>query len=278
MSIVINKTQYNVPGLVTMSWLDSISWIKYITDKNPRTRQIRSIVAHTHEGIPSDLVQGAGRNSTIDESLARYQTHTDRSVSWDYTIDLNGDVVCQNDPLVDYSWQGNNLNPVSLGFELVQDKNPNDPKRRVLYSEQIAKAVLLIDFLTAACGIQRQIPWNKKDNKPNLKQIKRLSSSHENGTNLVGIIGHVNVTDQRGYGDPGFQLFYALRDAGYELFDMDANEDITTWKQRQKTICGFEDKDADGIPLKNTVNALKAKGYKNGMLVSRPLDQLISFG
>lgn len=275
MSIVVNKQKYEVPGLETKSWVDNVSWIKYITDKNPRSRQIRSIVAHTHEGILSDLVQGMGKKSKIQENLVKYQTNTDRNVSWDYTIDMDGEVICQNDPLIDYSWQGNNLNPISLGFELVQDKNEQDSKRRVLYSGQIEKTVLLIDFLTATCGIQRQIPWNKKENKPNLKQIARLSVSGGNGTDLVGIIGHVNITSQRGAGDPGPHLFYALRDAGYELFDMDTAEDLKVWKERQKQICGFQDAECDGIPLKKTVEALKQKGYEHGIFVSRPIDALI---
>lgn len=277
MSIIIGRKQFEVEGLTTKSWLDNISWLKYITHKNTRTRQVRSIVAHTHEGILSDLIQGMGPDSTIDEANARYQVNTTRSVSWDYTIDMNGEVLCQNDPTVDYSWQANNINAVSLGFELIQGPNKTDSKRRVLYSGQLDKTVLLIDFLTASLGIQRQIPWNKKEDKPNLRQIKRLSSTGGNGNNVVGIIGHVNVTSERGAGDPGQHIFYALKDAGYELFDMDAEEDLKIWKGRQSVICGFPTQECDGIPLQKTVATLKAKGYKNGMFVGRPLDSLMSF-
>ena len=277
MSIIIGGKQFEVEGLITKSWKDNIPWLKYITHKNKRERQVRSIVAHTHEGILSDLIQGMGPDSTIDEANARYQVNTTRSVSWDYTIDMNGEVLCQNDPLVDYSWQANNINAVSLGFELIQGPNKTDSKRRVLYSGQLDKTVLLIDFLTASLGIQRQIPWNKKEDKPNLKQIKRLSSSGGNGTNIVGIIGHVNVTSERGAGDPGQHIFYALKAAGYELFDMDAEEDLKTWKERQAVICGMDSKDCDGIPLQKTVTALKLKGYKNGLFVQRPIDSLVNF-
>lgn len=275
MSIVFNSKKYTVEGLNTKSWLDMPN-IKYITDKTKRTRGIRMIVVHTHEGILSNLVQSDGRDSTIDETLARYQTNTERQVSWDYTVDLNGDVLVQNDPFIDYSWQAGNVNGFSLGIEMVQDKDPSSETKRILYSKEIEKTVLLIDTLTAALGIQRQIPWNKKTNKPNLKPIKRLSSEEGSGDDLVGIIGHSNVTNQRGPGDPGEHIFYALKAAGYECFDMDNSEDILIWRQRQKEL-GVAEKDCDGIPLAKTAALLKSKGYKNGIFIQRPIDSILQF-
>jgi hypothetical protein len=189
MSIILNAKKYEIKDLNTKSWQDGYKDIKYITDKTKRSRRIRMIVVHTHEGILSRLVTGNGRDSTIDETLARYQTNTDRNVSWDYTVDMNGDVICQNDPFVDFSWQAGNVNGFSLGIEMVQDKDPENPTKRILYTKQIEKTVLLIDVLTAALGIQRQIPWNKKQDKPNLNQIKRLSVAEGSGIDLVGIIG-----------------------------------------------------------------------------------------
>lgn len=276
MSIIFNSKKYEIQGLNTKSWQDGYKNIKYITDKTKRSRAIRMIVIHTHEGIISNLVAGGGRDSTVDETLARYQTNTERSVSWDYTVDMNGDVICQNDPCIDFSWQAGNVNGFSLGIEMVQDKDPTNSSKRVLYSKEIEKTVLLIDTLTAALGIQRQIPWNKKQNKPNLKQIKRLSSSEGSGDDLVGIIGHVNITSERGPGDPGDHIFFALRDAGYECFDMDSSEDVNVWKQRQISF-GMNEKDCDGIPLNKTVLTLKSKGFKNGMYIQRPIDSIIQF-
>jgi len=276
MSIILNSKKYEIPNLNTKCWDDGIKNVKYITDKTKRTRAARMIVVHTHEGILSNLVTGDGRDSTIDETLARYQTNTDRQVSWDYTVDLNGDVICQNDPFIDFSWQAGNVNGFSLGIEMVQDKDPFGSSKRILYSKEIEKTVLLIDVLTAALGIQRQIPWNKKQNKPNLKQIKRLSAAEGSGDDLIGIIGHVNITSERGPGDPGEHIFWALKDAGYECFDMDSSEDISIWKQRQISF-GMTEKDCDGVPLGKTVAMLKSKGYKNGIYIPRPIDSLIQF-
>lgn len=264
MSIIINKQKYEVKDLKTKSWEDDVSWIKHITDKSVRTKPIKNIVMHTHEGIESQLLQGAGIDSKIDEALARYQVNTERQVSWDYTVDLNGDVICQNDPSQYYSWQAGQFNPSSLGIEMVQQ---NKEGIRYLYKDQIDKTVLLLDFLTAALGIQRQIAW--KDGKPVLTQVQRIINKND----FIGIVGHVQLTRDRGKGDPGEHIFNALKEAGYECFNLSTNEDIEIWKQRQLSL-GVE---SDGIPGKKTVDALKSKGYKNGLWVSRPIDQEFNF-
>lgn len=257
---------YNIPGLNVKNWKDGISWIKYITDKSPRNKSIRKIIVHTHEGLISKLLPGIGPNSTMDEALARYQVNTEREVSWDYTVDLNGDVTAQNDPMVDYSWHAGYMNPRSVGIEMVQQ---NKEGTRYLYEEQINKTVLLIDFLTAALGIQRQIAWDTDNNKPVLTQIQRVIDYRD----FTGILGHVNLTKDKGKGDPGEHIFYALKEAGYECFNLSKKEDLEIWKQRQKTL-GI---DADGIPGPKTVEALKARGCKNGMWVQRPIDQHFNF-
>ena len=277
MSIVFDGVKQEVPGVNSICWDDKNSKVKYVTDKTERKRRIRVIVCHTHHGVLSDLVPGVGPNTTIDESLAKYQVSTDRYVSWDYTVDLNGDVTWQNDPAKHYTWQAGDINDISLGFEMVQQTTKTDskgnPTRANLYEEQIKKSVLMIDFLTAKMGIQRQIPWDKKKDKPVAGTLKRLAE--ENCVDFVGIVGHRNLTGERGPGDPGDAIFYALRDAGYELVDVSSKEDIEVWKDRQKNLLQMGAAEADGIPLDKTVQALKAKGYKHGMLIKRPIDDLI---
>ena len=272
MSIIIKGNQQEVPGIVSVSWLDGNPKVKHITDKDNRTRQIRGIVAHTHEGVRGILLPGNGPNTTLDERLALYQTQTDRYVSWDYTLDLNGDVTWQNDPTKFYSWQATAVNPLTLGFEMIQQLRKDEVGKVVggdLYEGQISAAVRMVDFLTATLGIQRQIPWDKVKNRPVQVVIPRIASG---GENVVGIYGHRNVTTNRGPGDPGDALFYALRDAGYELFDMASGEDITVWKTRQQAL-GVSD--LDGIPLSQTVQKLKESGKKHGLWVSRPIDDEI---
>lgn len=262
MSVIINGKQINIPGLNSVSYLDGIKWLKQVTDFNHRSESIRMITAHTHKGIKGNVLPGLGPNTTIDEANARYQVNTDRTVSYDYGIDQNGDVSCQNDPVKKYTWHAGSVNPRSLGFELIQTANGD------LYEGQIQATVLFIDALTALLGIQRQIPWDRARNAPKVGVVARIASG---GQDVVGIIGHRNQTTNKGPGDPGDALFLALRDAGYECFDMDKGEDQKAWKERQRAL-GIK---ADGDPLKATVQALKNAGHKHGMWVKRPIDDLL---
>lgn len=271
MSVIIKGKQQEVPGVKTECWKDPGTKVKMVTDKDKRTRAIRGIVCHTHEGLRGTVLPGFGPNTTLDERLALYQVTTDRYVSWDYTIDMNGDVTWQNDPTVFYTWQAGNSqsNSCTLGFEFIQKIVGSTGD---LYQGQIDKAVVMIDFITAKLGIQRQIPWDKTKDKPVQGVLTRL---RDGGSDFVGIYGHRNITSNRGPGDPGDGIFLALRAAGYETFDLSSKEDITIWKQRQQML-GIIGADQDGLPLTKTVAALKASGHKHGMWVSRPIDSLIT--
>jgi len=263
MTIIINGIPKQIPGLKTTSWLDDPSGVKYISDKTDRHTWIHGIVAHTIHGKEGSLLPGLGPNTDIDTRLARYQVNTDRQVSWDFTEDMDGTWLIQNDPLKHYSWQATEVNGITCGFEMVQTDSGD------LYEGQIAQAVLFVDALTALLGVQRQIPWDKQRNKPVRGTIKRIV---DGAKDVVGIYGHRNQTENKGAGDPGDHLFWALKNAGYELFDYAAKEDLTVWKERQKNL-GLSVQ--DGIAGPGTVAALKAAGHKHGIFVSRPVDALI---
>ena len=81
-------------------------------------------------------------------------------------------------------------------------------------------------------------------------------------------------TTNRGQGDSDPWLQQALKDAGYETYAFDGDDDKKVWKARQKAL-GFADKDCDGFPGPATVRALEASGKKHGIFVKRPIDDLI---
>jgi hypothetical protein len=270
MSIIFNGAQFEIPGIKTLSWKDpdaSRLGIKEVTHKSPRGTWLRGIVCHTIHGTLGNLLPGLGPDSTIDLAEARYQTNTDREVSFDYTCDFNGEWIIQNDPLKNYTWQATSVNGYTLGFELVQQNNGD------LYEGQIAKAVEFIDFLTAKLGIQRQIPWDSKNNCTPHGVVQRIAGPNH-GSDVVGVYSHSHQTTNRGYGDCGPWLPAALKAAGYETYAFDGDDDKAIWKARQKAL-GFADKDCDGVPGPATVRALQASGKKNGRWVKRPIEDLI---
>ena len=270
MSIILNEVKLEIPNVKTTSWLDeeaAAKKIKQVTDKTVRSTWIRSIVCHTVHGKLGSLLPGVGPEGDAAERYAQYQTNTKRSVSWDFTCDLDGSWIIQNDPLKFYTWQASSVNGYTCGFELVQLNNGD------LYEGQIAKAVEFIDFLTAKLGIQRQIPWDMKNNCPPKGIVSRIAGSN-NGRDVIGVYCHYHQTTNRGQGDPGPYLQQALKAAGYETYAFDGDDDKAVWKVRQKAL-GFADKDCDGVPGPATVRALKATGSAHGIWVKRPIDDLI---
>ena len=271
MSIIINEQKLNIPNVKTVSWLDPEAQalgLKEVSHKSKRNTWLRGIVCHTIHGKLGKLLPGLGPDTSIDIANARYQVNTTKQVSWDYTCDLNGDWLIQNDPTKFYTWQATSVNGYTCGFELVQQDNGD------LYEGQIAKAVEFIDFLTAKLGIQRQIPWDMKNNCPYKKTVNRIAGSN-NAKDVVGVYSHYMQTTSRGYGDPGPYIQQALKDAGYLTFNFDGDDDKVFWKDKQKNILGFSDSEADGVPGPKTVESLKAKGYKHGIFIKRPIDDII---
>src|SRR5262249_26980222 len=88
----------------------------------------------------------------------------------------------------------------------------------------------------------------------------------DGGESCVGVFGHRDNTGQRGFGDPGDEIFARLAAAGAERFDHNAGEDLDVWKDRQRALSGNGTTlTIDGIPGPSTVLALKAAGRADGI-------------
>lgn len=267
MSIVLDSRTLEVPGVRSISYLEDPRRVPPITDHNPRRATIRGLVVHTSSGTANGVMPGSGRGGQAF-TLARYQANTDREVSWDWTIDLDGTLLWQNDPLRQYSWHAGSVSGVTLGGEIAQQ-----PGSTKLWQAQVDTFVALMDTLTRELGIQRQIPWH--NGAPDRRVLRRLrgdaSGNGRKGADLWGIYGHRNQTTNRGAGDPGDAVFQALHAAGYEGLDFEGEADKALWRTRQRALRVAE----TGLPDAATVAALKVHGHPSGCWVSRPTDTLV---
>jgi len=253
-------------------------------DLSPRKTAIRTIIVHTTGGRPVKVKPGI-KPSARAEAQARYQSKTDRQVSWDFTVDSDRTVVQHNDPCIHYTWAAHNPNPTSLSIEIQQDDDGS------LYEGQLEGVVLFIDFLTASLprphAVQRQVPFD--GTQPFRGRIERMDPGTA-GRNFFGIGGHRNVwihpkgkpnelTAAKPEGDPGDPIFERLLAAGYEGYypnQRGAVEpgDRLAWRFRQRAL-GFTGADVDGIAVTKTRSELASAGYKHGLWVPRPIDALL---
>lgn len=260
--MIVDGFRVPVPGDVVVTWLDS--WCaSEVTDKTRRNAPPRNITLHTTSGTPHDPPLSSGATTTNVCALANYQTSTARDVSWDFTVSRLGAVVQQNDPAKSYTWQAGTVNGYSIGIETEQGPGG------AVYVESIQALVRLVDALTRAFGIQRQIPAVRVGGRlvPDRRVLARFGAG-ANGATWWGALGHRNVTGERGPGDPGDVIMQALLDAGYEGFDLATWEDVRVWQLRQQQL-GVA---PTGEPGPATVAALARAGFPHGIYVWRPGD------
>ena len=162
------------------------------------------------------------------------------------------------------------MNDISVGIEMFQDSNGG------ITEATIASAVLIGDVLTRELGIQRQFPSETAICTRFASPFKRHKYTYiaggKAGKDYCGLLGHRNLTRNRGVGDPGDLIWQAFSDAYYQKFDVDQGEDLEVWAMNQSDFLGYNDDDCDGVPGPGTIRDLKAMGIHHGIWVPRPGD------
>ena len=262
MGVIIRGTEIKIPGLSIQNFKDEPKFKLKPNDgrKRPNT-WVRGIVLHTTKGLPGGksktpqkIKPGNGPNHGRDEKVARMWSLDDRNAGAHLIVDSDSSWVNTCDLQEFAAYHAGNVNTVTVGIEIYQESDAG------LYEEQLASVVKMVDFLTRTFSIQRQVHWPYHRHA-----IKR---GLHRGTDMVGVYGHRDCSNNRGPGDPGDAIIQLLCDAGYESFDFEAEEDKETWKVRQDQL----DLLPDGIPGPATAAALTRLDYKDGLWVSRPGD------
>ena len=234
--------------------------------RNTRERNtIHLIVMHSTGGIPGGtdlrpqtIIPGFGASSNGGERIVGSWTHdTSRPGGAHIIVDFDGKIYCCADLITQAAYHAQAANGPSVGIEVVQGHGQAE-----LYQGQIDVAAKFALSLCALMptAIQRQIPTAYSGHP-----IPRFVASQQTGTPLsdvVGIVGHRDLTASRGEGDPGDAIMAALASAGAEKFDFEHYEDIVTWKNRQ-AVLGIAG--PDGIPGPQTVSAIKQSGKIEGI-------------
>jgi hypothetical protein len=262
MGVIISGQEFEVPGCEVQNFKDEPKFgLKPRDGKRRPNTWVRGIVLHTTKGIPGGkdkrpqkIKGGIGPNHERDEKVAIMWSLDDRNAGAHLVVDSDASWVNTCD-LQDFAaYHAGNVNTVTIGIEIYQEGDAG------LYEGQLKSVLFMLDFLTRHFHIQRQFHYPYKR-----RAIKR---GLNRGLDMVGIYGHRDCSNRRGPGDPGDAIFEVLRDAGYEPFDYDEDEDKETWAHRQEQL-GLLD---DGIPGMKTVEVLMLENHKHGLWVPRDGD------
>lgn len=236
-----------------------VSALSQTVRTNERRVRPRAIFLHTNTGQRAVVQTRSGPDPRAEQMQRQLRRTSTQDASWDFAVD--GDSISVSNNLLDrFTWGQNAPNPYSVTIEMTIASG-------VLDARTIRNTVSLVDSLTAALQIQRQYP--AVNGAPFDGIIDRFRSNYGGGRDCVGIFGHRNVAfeGERGHYDPGDAIFEALREAGYEGFDFNAQQDKRVWVERQRSL-GVE---TTGVPLWETAQALERRGYPCGVWVRRPI-------
>lgn len=263
--LIIGGKEVEVPGVLVRNFKDDpklalrVGRIDGPNDGRTRTAPVTLVVLHSSKGIPGGtdkreqvILPGFGPDAQGDDKMIRYWSTDPTQSGAHIGIDHDGSVDCFADLLTTCAYHAgqSEVNNRSVGIEIYQGNNAE------FYAGQLDVARKVVDAITSAFGIQRQIPDYYHNNTP-IPRLQKLG-----GRDLYGVVGHRDVSDQRGKGDPGDAIMEVLAQHGYERLDFFTNKDLEIWKQRQLKLGGIE---ADGIPGAQTNAALKSQGYKDGL-------------
>lgn len=216
--LIIDGVRVPVPGVRVTTWIDDPKRAPPITDGRSITAPPRAFVWHTSKGVMCRTAAPDAIPSTMAETLALYQSRTERKVSWHLTVDTDADVLQQADPARWQCWHAGGANAWSLGGELVQRDSAG-----TLTVPQLRAAADVTDAVCLALAIPRRVLVGP-DGAPWVRQVRDLQSTKAGGRGLTfaGVIAHVHLTTERGPGDPGPLIFAELISRGYARHVVDA--------------------------------------------------------
>ncbi len=205
--LVIDGADVQVPGLTAVSWRDDPS-VRLKMGQDGRLRRpgekVRRIVLHTTRGIPGGHDQrpqvvhpGVGPSGSAAEANARYWARAPSCAGAHLVVDYDGSIVCTADLAREVSYHAGAINADSIGIEIVQGSDAG------LYAGQLDAVVTLVAFLCDRFALPRTVQWPYRGA----------------GDPVAAVLGHRDVSDNRGAGDPGDAIYARLMAAGWTPVD-----------------------------------------------------------
>lgn len=211
MALVIDGADVDVPGLIVVSWKQDPRVRLSSGDGRDRRpgETVRRVVLHTTRGIPGGHDQrpqvihpGLGPPGHAAEDNAIYWARAPSCAGAHLVVDYDGTMVCTADLQRKVSYHAGAINGDSIGIEIVQGSDAG------LYEGQLDAAVRLCAFLADRFALPRTVQWPYRGA----------------GLPCAAFLGHRDVSDNRGKGDPGDHVYELLIAAGWSPVDRGAHK------------------------------------------------------
>ena len=188
-----------------------------------QTTWVRSIVVHATGGYAHQHIKtGAGpggRAKAVAEFWRGDPVHSGAHV----VVDADGSVACLADLATVCAYHATVSNDWSIGIEMVQMPDGG------IYEATFDSTVKVLGVIADHFGISRQFACDAYTGHP----IARLL---DGGPHVVGAYGHRNNTEQRGWGDPGDEIWRRLALDGWTGVLLAKDQDISLGMRRQAAL------------------------------------------
>ncbi len=241
-------------------------------DYTPRkTTWVRQVIVHTTGGNWPQPIRPGGGNPGHAKQIADMWRGADRGggekvhSAAQIIVDFDGSIACLCDLARIAAYHAEGSNGWSIGIEMSTMPDGS------IYSATLDATVMLLEALTLSgkpgsglFPIPSQIPKQPYKNQPLLRIETGTGATRHNlgGPDCVGVFGHRDNTSNRGFGDPGDEIFKRLIAVGFEAVDFDLKQDIALGRQRQAALnAGGESLTVDGIVGPASISAMRRHGF-----------------
>lgn len=205
------------------------------------------ICLHTTGGLwPQPIVEAQREGGHAREVLEMWSGADRRGGERDHSaaplvVDFDGTIYCAADIVRTAAYHARAINGRAVGIEMCTYPD-GSITRATLHATALLVAALTHSGPPGSglLPIPAQMPRGPYRNAP-LRRLE-IGSVGSDGHGLTGVIGHRDQTMQRGYGDPGDEIWRELSALGFEGVDYDGSEDLELGTHRQASLNAMDAK------------------------------------
>lgn len=191
------KTGELLPAPTVRSYRDDDALTLPSRSGGRRRRDVRFVVVHTTKGYPDHTMTspqylrdgvGTGRITKVIDNWAE----SDRIGGAGVVIDADGVAYCLCDLAKFAAYHCVGMNQISVGIEVVQQGDAS------LYRCQLDTLACVVETLTMTFSLPRVVAMPYSGCRVELDD-----GAYASGLDGIGVVGHRDCSDNRGFGDPG---------------------------------------------------------------------------